>query len=56
MEDTTEQETREELTSSTQAEGVVQSHPLVFASMMHVTTSYNKLQRKLNKKQGGKIQ
>lgn len=27
--------------------GVVQSHPLVFAPMVHVTTSYNKLQSKL---------
>lgn len=36
----------------------MQSHPLVFASMMHVTTSYNKLQQVTkqthHKKQGGK--
>nr|DAW55971.1 MAG TPA: protein of unknown function (DUF3835) [Caudoviricetes sp.] len=32
---------------------MVQSHPLVFAPMVHVTTSYNKLQSKLIKKQGG---
>ena len=33
------------MTSSNQADGVVQTHPLVLAPMVHVTTSYNKLQQ-----------
>ena len=33
------------MTSSNQADGVVQSHPLVLAPMVQVTTSYNKLQQ-----------